>query len=94
MQLAEGNIFTSLLHVLFPRPPRGAAATIIGFSAKRRSKLSKNRVGQLRAGTQEFGHLTGSVSESWEPDTSGEEDAPDGRIELLATYVSSAESLE
>lgn len=57
-------------------------------------KEGGHRVGQLRAGTQEFGHLTGSVSESWEPDTSGEEDAPDGRIELLATYVSSAESLE
>ncbi len=45
------------------------------------------RIGQLRAGSQEFDDLTGFVAESWVSDTSGEEDAPIGRIELLASYV-------
>ncbi len=45
------------------------------------------RVGRIRAGSHEFEWLTGHVSERWVSDTSGEEDAPDGRIELLANYV-------
>jgi hypothetical protein len=48
---------------------------------------SGQRIGQLRAGSREFDDLTGFVAESWVSDTSGEEDAPIGRIELLATYV-------
>ena len=50
-----------------------------------------HRVGELRTGTQEFQSMTGFVAERWVSDTSGDEDAPDGRIELLATYVSRVE---
>ena len=53
-----------------------------------------HRIGRLRAGTQEFESLTGIVSERWVSDTSGDEDAPDGRIELHATYVGEAEPVE
>jgi len=53
-----------------------------------------HRIGRMRAGTREFGPLSGFATENWRPDTSGDQDAPDGRIELVATYVSSAESLE
>jgi hypothetical protein len=53
-----------------------------------------HRIGQLRAGTQEFELLLGFATERWQPDTSGQKDAPAGRIELVATYVSSAELLE
>lgn len=49
------------------------------------------RVGQLRAGSEEFDNLTGSLTERWVSDTSGEEDAPIGRIELLAMYVGESE---
>ena len=49
------------------------------------------RIGRLRAGSREFAALTGFVTERWVPDTSGEEDAPAGRIELLATYVGESE---
>jgi hypothetical protein len=52
------------------------------------------RIGRLRAGSQEFDDLAGFVAESWVSDTSGEEDAPLGRIELLATYVSTSEPRE
>jgi len=50
-----------------------------------------HRIGPLRTGTQEFGSMTGFVAERWVSDTSEDEDAPDGRIELHATYVSHAE---
>ena len=50
-----------------------------------------HRIGRIRAGSAEFSALTGFIAERWVPDASGEEDAPAGRIELLATYVSSAE---
>jgi hypothetical protein len=52
-----------------------------------------HRVGELRTGTREFQSMTGFVAERWVSDTSGDEDAPDGRIELLATYVSRVEEL-
>lgn len=50
-----------------------------------------HRVGELRTGTQEFQSMMGFVAERWVSDTSGDEDAPDGHIELLATYVSRVE---
>jgi len=57
-------------------------------------KAGRPRIGQLRAGSQEFDDLEGFVSESWVSDTSTEEGVPRGRIELLATYVSTSEHLE
>lgn len=53
-----------------------------------------HRIGRLRTGSNEFARLRGFVAERWVADTSGEEDAPAGRIELLATYVGTAEPLE
>ncbi len=49
------------------------------------------RKGELRAGSREFAPLHGHMTERWVPDTSGDEDAPAGRIELLATYVGKPE---
>jgi hypothetical protein len=46
------------------------------------------RVGALRAGTREFATLVGQVTERWVADTSGWEDAPAGRIELITAFVS------
>ena len=46
------------------------------------------RIGKFRAGTREFATLTGTMTESWIVDTSGEEVAPDGRIELFLHFVS------
>ncbi|MCP4332468.1 MAG: hypothetical protein GY785_07405 [Gammaproteobacteria bacterium] len=51
------------------------------------------RVGELRAGSREFALLTGSMTERWMADTSGEEDAPQGRIELVTTFVGDLEGL-
>lgn len=48
------------------------------------------RVGRLRAGSQEFDDLAGILAERWVADTPGEIDAPIGRIELTANYVGTA----
>lgn len=51
------------------------------------------RQGELRAGSREFSELTGRLTERWVPNSSTEEDAPAGRIELLTTFVGSQESI-
>ena len=45
------------------------------------------RIGRVRSGSREFEPLTGFVEERWVSDTSGIEDAPAGRIELVARLV-------
>jgi hypothetical protein len=51
---------------------------------------SDRRVGQIRAGTREFGTLVGSMSERWIADSGNTEDVNSGRIELLMAFVSNA----
>ena len=45
------------------------------------------REGELRVGSREFGNLSGAMTERWVPDSSGEEGAPTGRIELQTVFV-------
>lgn len=45
------------------------------------------RIGRFRAGSREFGNLTGAMVERWVANTSNEEGASSGHIELMATYV-------
>lgn len=52
------------------------------------------RVGAIEKGTREFDKLSGQISERWVADTSGEEGAPAGRLELTANYVGELEPLE
>lgn len=52
------------------------------------------RRGVLRAGSREFELLTGSATERWVLDISGGENAPQGRIELRMTSVSTVEAVE
>lgn len=51
------------------------------------------RQGELRAGSREFSELGGAMTERWVPNSSGEEDAPAGRIELLTTFVGLQEAI-
>lgn len=46
-----------------------------------------HRRGAMRAGSREFAPLKGFMTERWVADTSGDIDAPSGRIELRANYV-------
>lgn len=45
------------------------------------------RQGELRAGSREFAQLSGGMTERWVRSSSGEEDAPIGRIELVTAFV-------
>jgi hypothetical protein len=45
------------------------------------------RVGPMRAGTREFSRIQGQLTERWVADTTGIEDAPDGRIEIITAFV-------
>jgi hypothetical protein len=53
-----------------------------------------HRVGQIRTGSRDFEPLNGSIAERWVSDTSGEVDAPAGRIELMAIYVGKAKRVD
>jgi len=45
------------------------------------------RIGEIRAGSQEFASMSGVMTERWVVNESADEDAPAGRIELQTTYV-------
>jgi len=74
---------TDVIDWIIHLPARGSL--FVNMEAQPRE--SGHRIGQLRAGSQEFDDLSGYLAERWVSDTSGDEDAPIGRIELLATYV-------
>jgi len=52
------------------------------------------RIGGFRAGSREFAKLSGNMTERWVANTSEEEGAPAGHIELQATYVGELEPLD
>ena len=52
------------------------------------------RIGGFRAGSREFATLSGTMTERWVADTSEEEGAPAGHIELQATYFGELEPLD
>ena len=79
----NGEIIEWVLHL----PARGSAYILMRPTLTERG----DRVGDLRAGTREFAGLVGEVRESWVADSSGEEDAPAGRIELQSSFVAAVE---
>ncbi len=82
----DGSVIDWALHL----PARGSM--FIAMEAAPRD--GGYRIGAMRAGSREFARLAGVLTERWVEDTSGEEDAPLGRIELRTTYVGSAERLD
>lgn len=82
----DTDVIDWILHL----PARGS----LFVSMEADAQADGGRTGRVQAGTDEFGGLRGLVTERWIPDTSGEEDAPAGHIQLLATYVSAAEPRE
>ena len=83
---ADGSVIDWALHL----PARGSM--FIAMEAAPRE--GGFRIGEMRAGSREFASLMGVLTERWVADTSGEEDAPLGSIELRATYVGEAERLD
>ena len=76
----SGDIIEWVLHL----PARGSIYVLMQAGPEK----SGHRIGELRAGTREFMTLTGHISERWVADTSGSDDAPAGRIELITAFVS------
>ncbi len=74
-----GNAIEWVLHL----PARGTVFARI----QPRAVDGDRRLGELRAGTREFGRLHGQMSERWVAETSASDQAPSGRIELLMTFV-------
>ncbi len=72
-----GDVVEWVLHL----PARGSV-----FVTMDPAPVDGRRAGEMRAGTREFSHLVGRVSERWVSDSSDGVNA--GRIELQATFVS------
>lgn len=86
-RVAASNEFGDIIEWVLHLPARGSIYVTIHPQAVE----GGYRLGQLRAGTREFRKLSGQVTERWIADTSGSEDAPTGRIELVTTFISEAE---
>ena len=74
-----GEVVEWVLHL----PARGSA--YVTMEAEPREGCS--RLGDLATGTRAFGPLVGRVTERWIEDTSGLEEAPAGKIELITAFV-------
>ena len=74
-----GDIVEWVLHL----PARGSAYILMDAQPAEEGY----RIGDLETGTREFEPLIGLVTERWVADTSGFEDAPAGRIELITAFV-------
>ena len=78
----EGD--TDLTDWLIHLPARGS----LFVNMEPQSQKGRPRIGNLRTGSREFDDLNGFITESWVSGTSREDGAPEGRIELLANYIS------
>ena len=76
---ASGEVVEWVLHL----PARGSA--YVSMEANPRD--GGYRLGDLETGTREFEPLVGRVTERWIEDTSGLEEAPAGKIELITAFV-------
>ena len=76
---AVGSVIEWVLHL----PARGS----LFVQLQPQTVDGVRRVGPIAAGTREFNSLIGGMSERWVADTSTDEGAPAGRIELVATFV-------
>ena len=82
----DSDVIAWLIHL----PARGSLYVNMESTPQENGR----RIGQIRTGSREFEPLIGSVAERWVSDTSGEVDAPAGRIELLAAYVGRAKRVD
>jgi len=84
----EGD--TDLTDWVIHLPARGS----LFVNMEPQTQKGRPRIGKLRTGSREFNDLNGFVAESWVSGTSAESGAPEGRIELLANYVSTLNPAE
>lgn len=82
---AENDDIGDLIEWVLHLPARGSLFVRLGPDTS-----GGERRGRLSAGTREFESIVGDMTERWVADTSGDIDAPAGRIELVASFVSNA----
>ena len=82
----DETVIDWMLHL----PARGS----MYFSMDPVAREGGYRAGELQSGSREFSVLSGQLTERWIVDTSGEEDAPAGRLELEASYQGQLEPPE
>ena len=80
---ADDEIPGELIEWVLHLPARGS----LYVSMQPEPREGGYRIGQLQAGTREFDHLKGVVTERWVADTTNLEDAAAGRIELIIALV-------
>ena len=78
-RFGDEDIIDWVLHL----PARGSVLINMEVAARE----GGYRLGEIGAGSREFAPLHGSMTERWVANTSDDEDAPSGYIELMATYV-------
>lgn len=81
---AESTAFGDVIEWVLHLPARGSM-----FVTFKSNSGGGGRAGALRAGTREFDTIVGTMRERWVTNTSPENEELAGRIELLATFVSS-----
>lgn len=89
-RLAASNETDSIIEWVLHLPARGS----VYVTMQAEPVDGGYRRGDVRAGTREFAALHGRLTERWIADTSGSEDAPAGRIELVTAFVGAEEDLE
>ena len=83
----DGSVIDWVLHL----PARGS----VFVNMEPAVREGGYRLGRFRAGSREFGPLSGFMTERWVANSEDrDDDAPLGRIELLATYVGELEPLD
>ena len=75
----SGDIVEWVLHL----PARGSAYAVLQAEPTEEGF----RIGELKTGTREYEPLRGPLIERWIADTSDDEDAPAGRIEITTAFV-------
>jgi len=76
-------VFGDKIEWVLHLPARGSV-----FVRMSPQSIDRKRVGELSAGTREFGSMFGQLSERWIADTSGSSGELTGRIELSMSVVS------
>jgi len=76
---SDSDVIDWVLHL----PARGS----LYASMQKQALEGGLRRGGITAGSREFAPLKGFMTERWVADTSGEQDAPSGRLQLRANYI-------
>jgi len=79
---ASDAVSGDIVEWVFHLPSRGSAYVAMEVNPRE----GGFRIGELMTGSREFKPLTGIVTERWIADTSGLEDAPAGRIEIITAF--------